>query len=112
MKPILRTWWLGLVLLVSSQACLDAQITVPGPPPLTSISIQTTGGITYLLHSATVDDCNWIQTEPVSGSDTNLSVTIAELRGEFCPLFCCRPAPNLSPMRRLQRPFLPFLVLA
>lgn len=58
---------------------------VVGPPAWTSTSIQTTGGITYFTHSATLPDCNWITNSIGPRSGTNLTLTTAEMRGLHCP---------------------------
>jgi hypothetical protein len=48
------------------------------------MSIQSTGGITYFVHSALLHDCDWIETGPVTRVGTNLFLSVAEMRGLIC----------------------------
>ncbi len=83
-KHIAKALALVVGLSSASAGSLFAQIVV-GPPPWTSTSIQSTGGITYFVHSARVHDCNWIETGPVTRAGTNLSLTVSEMQGWICP---------------------------
>jgi hypothetical protein len=58
---------------------------VVGPPPWSSTSIQTTGGITYFSHTATLDLCDYTTTTYQGRSGTNLSMYAAEMQGQICP---------------------------
>lgn len=77
-KHVLVTASIG-VILFSWPTFTLAQWSIVGTPPWTSTSIQTTGGITYFLHSATLRACNAVDTTPVARSGTNLSITVAQM---------------------------------
>jgi hypothetical protein len=51
----IKGWLLATFFLSASQGSIQAQIVV-GPPTFDSVSIPSTGGITYFVFSATVPD--------------------------------------------------------
>ena len=76
--------WQVAFLLAASPVFVQAQILL-GPPSLSSSSIQSTGGITYFVYSATQPLCDWIQASAVTRSGSDFAVTLAEMQGEYCP---------------------------
>jgi hypothetical protein len=83
---LLKAWSLGILLLSLSGRFATGEYPV-GPPPLDSLNVQTTGGITYLTTSATLALCDWIQPGPVvPHSSTNLSMSLVEMIGDNCPM--------------------------
>lgn len=60
--------------------------------PVWSHSIQTTGGITYFVYSASLDSCKATHINPITASGTNLSCSAALVpRTESCPDICLDP---------------------
>src|SRR3954464_8276212 len=80
--------------LLLNTSVLRADFIV-GPPPWSNTSIQSTGGITYFSHTATLDVCDRTFTTYQGRSGTNLSMYAAETQGEICPLcFGCTYVEN------------------
>src|SRR3954470_7331518 len=57
---------------------------VVGPPSWSSTSIQTTGGITYFTHSATLPDCDWITATAAPAVGTNITLNATEMQSFLC----------------------------
>ena len=68
-----------VLITLGSPLISQAQWSLVGTPPWTSTSVQTTGGITYFLHRATLQACNAVDVSPVVRSGTNLSFTAAQM---------------------------------
>ncbi len=67
--------------LLTSQSQADY---ISGPPQW-SASIQTTGGITYFVHSSTLDVCFSNDGYLQGRTDNTLNLYAAETQGEICP---------------------------
>lgn len=77
-----------VMLLLSSAVLVHGQWSIVGTPPWTATSLQTTGGITYFLHSASLLACNKVETSPIVRSGTDLSLTAAQMSWSGLCVYC------------------------